>query len=161
MEKANGTPRKKVQRLNELGKQCYTIRCGNIYGYSPSMRFDSVINRFVFEANFTRRISINGTGAQYRSFVHVDRAAEILSKIPFSSISPGCYNLVEHSSNVNEIADALNANFPDLEQIYVNQHLELDQLRVKSNPALDALASSTQPVDLTQRLADFAMRFTF
>ena len=46
-----------VKRLS--GKmQTIILRCANVaYGYSMSMRFDGVINRFMFEANFNRRIS--------------------------------------------------------------------------------------------------------
>ena len=33
----------------------YIIRAANVYGYSRSMRFDAVINRFVFDANFTNQ----------------------------------------------------------------------------------------------------------
>ena len=125
------------------------------------MRFDSVINRFVFEANFSRRISVNGDGNQYRSFVTVDRAARILAKIPFSSLQPGIYNLVEHSSRINEIVDALLEVFPGLEQIYINQDLRLNQLRVKSNSHLDALVPRNPKRDLTTRLEVFARSFTF
>jgi UDP-glucose 4-epimerase len=38
------------------------LRCANVYGYSRSMRFDAVINRFMFDANFTKRIQIHGNG---------------------------------------------------------------------------------------------------
>ena len=38
----------------------YIFRCGNVYGYSKSMRFDSVINKFVFEANFNRIVTDSG-----------------------------------------------------------------------------------------------------
>src|SRR5262245_41461421 len=47
------------------------LRCGNVYGYSKSMRFDAVINRFMFDANFINRITINGSGTQSRSFIHI------------------------------------------------------------------------------------------
>ena len=33
----------------------YILRCGNVYGFSESMRYDAVINRFLFEANFLQR----------------------------------------------------------------------------------------------------------
>ncbi|MEP6466989.1 MAG: NAD-dependent epimerase/dehydratase, partial [Parafilimonas sp.] len=41
-----------VKRLSEKIKTII-IRLGNVYGYSKSMRFDAVINRFMFDAHFT------------------------------------------------------------------------------------------------------------
>ncbi|HPM31604.1 MAG TPA: NAD-dependent epimerase/dehydratase, partial [Chryseolinea sp.] len=52
-----------VRRLSDK-IDTYIIRCGNAYGYSKSMRFDAVINKFVFEANFDKIITIQGDGKQ-------------------------------------------------------------------------------------------------
>jgi UDP-glucose 4-epimerase len=57
----------------------YIFRCGNVYGYSKSMRFDSVINKFVFEANFNGIVTIQGDGKQSRSFIHIDRVSRALT----------------------------------------------------------------------------------
>ncbi|HMX04192.1 MAG TPA: NAD-dependent epimerase/dehydratase, partial [Chitinophagales bacterium] len=62
----------------------HIIRGGNVYGYSPSMRFDAVINNFLFQANFEHKLSIHGTGAQTRAFIHIDNASDALAQIPFS-----------------------------------------------------------------------------
>src|SRR5690606_32778242 len=48
----------------------HILRCGNVYGYSKSMRFDSVINKFAFEANFNKLVTVQGDGKQSRSFIH-------------------------------------------------------------------------------------------
>ena len=61
-----------VKRLSQKIKTII-IRLGNVYGYSKSMRFDAVINRFMFDAHFTNRITINGAGSQHRSFIHIDK----------------------------------------------------------------------------------------
>src|ERR1043166_7094172 len=47
-----------VQRLVDK-MHTIIIRLANVYGYSKSMRFDAVINRFMFDAHFTIRITIN------------------------------------------------------------------------------------------------------
>ncbi|MCP4483776.1 MAG: SDR family oxidoreductase, partial [Flavobacteriaceae bacterium] len=64
---------KHVARLNNKAIDVFTLRLGNVYGYSKSMRFDSVINKFMFEANFRNHIRIFGDGNQMRSFIHIDR----------------------------------------------------------------------------------------
>ena len=32
------------------------VRCANVYGFSPSLRFDAVVNRMVFDARFAGRV---------------------------------------------------------------------------------------------------------
>ena len=65
-----------------LGKiPTYILRCGNVYGYSKSMRFDAVINKFMIDANFKGRINVNGDGTQVRSFVHIDEVSSILNNL--------------------------------------------------------------------------------
>ena len=67
-------------RLVDQGKATI-IRCGNVYGYSTSMRFDAVINKFAFETNFHKRITIQGDGHQSRAFIHVDHLSRVLGNL--------------------------------------------------------------------------------
>lgn len=141
--------------------QCITIRCGNIYGYSRSMRFDSVINKFAFQANFTGRISINGDGSQVRSFVHIDSVSDVLSNLPSSGFSSGIFNLIEETYSVNDIVNALETVYPNLERIYINQDIKLRQLRVRPNSNLNTLIDRENPRDLSDALSEFSTRFSF
>ena len=67
-------------RLKEQ-MQVVVVRCANIYGYSPSLRFDAVINRFVRQAFFEGRISVEGDGKQLRPFIHIHHAATVFQKL--------------------------------------------------------------------------------
>ncbi len=138
----------------------YIVRCGNVYGYSKSMRFDSVINRFMLDANCGRRITINGNGRQHRSFIHIDRAARLLAKLAEAPIGSGLYNLVDDTFEINYIAETLKGIYPDLETIFVNQHLQLRELKVKPDPLLNALID-IEVGTLRQALASFRQAFTF
>ena len=121
-----------VQRLfSKL--DTFIVRCGNVYGYSKSMRFDSVINKFLFEANCHGRITINGDGKQTRSFIHIDKTTNVLANLLGDRLKPGRYDLVEDTLSVNYIADTLKEIYPEMEMLYVNQHLKLRELRVKPN----------------------------
>src|SRR5690606_282429 len=62
-----------VARLMDT-RETYILRCGNVYGYNKSVRFEMVINQFMFNANYNRRISIHGTGKQQRAFVNINTA---------------------------------------------------------------------------------------
>ena len=94
------------QHINRLSDKIKTliIRLGNVYGYSKSMRFDAVINRFMFDAHFTNRITINGSGNQYRSFIHIDKTTDVLSQLLSSNIPAGTYNLTDKNLSILEVA---------------------------------------------------------
>jgi UDP-glucose 4-epimerase len=149
-----------VNRLFEKSMDTYIIRCGNIYGYSKSMRLDSVINKFMFDAHFKERISINGTGRQHRSFIHIDKTVNILSNLIFSELKQGKYDLVEDNLTIEHIAETLKNIYPDLEMLFINQQLKMRELKVKPNADLNSLTDI--PVrTLYQVLSEFKKAFTF
>src|SRR5687768_7841858 len=111
----------------------YVFRCGNVYGYSKSMRFDSVINKFVFEANFNKIVTIQGDGKQSRSFIHIDLISKALNNAMSSNLPSGTYNLVERSIRVFDIVDELKQLIHELEFIFINQHLKMHEVNVKPN----------------------------
>lgn len=149
-----------VNRLFDSPIDTYTIRCGNVFGYSRSMRYDSVINRFVFNANFKNRITINGNGEQQRSFINIVKAANVLSKLAEIELEQGVYDLVEETFSINYIADLLREIYPTLELLYVNQRLKLYQLKVKLDPLINSLAK-IEVRSMKQMLAKFKEEFTF
>jgi UDP-glucose 4-epimerase len=127
-----------VIRLNEK-IPTYILRLGNVYGYSPSMRFDAVINRFMFEANFNGRIQITGNGLQNRSFIYIDRVVNILHNLLGSDLSSGTYNLVDKHKAVIDVANLVKEIYPRLEMIFVNQHLMMREMKVVRDERLDPL----------------------
>ncbi len=149
-----------VRRL--IGKiDTYIFRCGNVYGYSKSMRFDSVINKFVFEANFNKMVTIQGDGKQSRSFIHIDLVSKALNNLLSSSLPGGTYNLVEKSIKVFDIVDELKQLVPDLEFIFINQHLKLRELNVKENMLVNQTLGIDNPRVLKKELQEFLSRFSF
>lgn len=148
-----------VRRMQKIAT--YILRCGNVYGYSRSMRFDAVINRFVFEANFEKRITVHGDGNQSRSFIHINYLAIALANIIHSDVPAGTYNLVERNIKVIDIVDALKQLVPDLEFIFINQHLKLHELHVKENIELNKKLGIINPLTLREELSDFLSRFSF
>ncbi|MFC1776014.1 NAD-dependent epimerase/dehydratase family protein [Pseudomonadota bacterium] len=149
-----------VNRLFGSEIETYIIRCGNVYGYSKSMRFNSVINRFVFQAHFKNLITIDGDGEQNRSFIHIDKTANILAAVIDGELEQGTYDLVEDTLSVNFIANTLREIYPGLELLYVNQRLNLHQLKVKADPRINSL-TSIEVRSLKQVLTKFKEQFTF
>lgn len=149
-----------VTRLLNSDTQTYILRLGNVYGYSKSMRFDSVINRFMFEANFNGRIKIFGDGNQRRSFIHVERLRSALAGFCREKPEEGTYNVVERTVSVNELVDALKQLYPELEMVFVNQNMPMRSVDVIPDERTSdwgIVLDSNLQSDLEQ----FRERFTF
>ncbi|QSE96218.1 NAD-dependent epimerase/dehydratase family protein [Fulvivirga lutea] len=151
------------EHVSRLGDKMNTIilRCGNVYGYSKSMRFDAVINKFAFEANFNKKITIHGDGRQYRSFVHIDQIKAALSRLVTTEVNTGVYNLVTRDLLVLDIVDELKQQIPELEFIFVNQHLKLRELKVKVNNEFNDKLGITTDKSFAQELVEFRNHFSF
>lgn len=149
-----------VRRVN--GKTVsYVFRCGNAYGYNRSMRFDAVINKFVFEANFEKRITIHGDGDQARSFIHVDILAKALANALTSDLPAGTYNLVDKTYKVMDIVDELKQLLPELEFILINQYMKLSELNIKANEFVNRALGIENGSVLRTDLEDFLKKFRF
>ena len=139
----------------------YILRCGNVYGYSKSMRFDAVINKFMFEANFNNRISIHGDGKQSRSFISVGLLSETMLRLITHEVPSGIYNIVDKNYSILDIVDTLKILYPTLEFIFINQHLSLRDLKVSPESKLRQYISYDNPSDLYAELHNFKQRFSF
>jgi UDP-glucose 4-epimerase len=136
------------------------IRLGNVYGYSSSMRFDAVINKFMFESHYKNRISIHGNGRQSRSFIHVDKAVDSLEAILTKDIPSDIYNLTERNLEIYDLIDEVKDLYPSLEFIFINQHLELREQKINPETKLLKYIPLKQ-TDFTEELAEFKKHFTF
>lgn len=148
-----------VERL--FGKMdAWVIRCGNVYGYSPSMRFDAVVNRFMFEANFIGRIQITGNGKQQRAFIHVDKVVNVLGNLLRFDFPSGIYNLSEHNVSIESIAGLIKDIFPGLDMIFVNQHLVMREIKVEPDLRIQEL-HTMEPISMKEELIRLKDKFSF
>ena len=149
-----------VRRLQDK-LNTYIIRLGNVYGFNPSLRFDAVVNRFVFDAHYKGRIQIEGSGEQYRAFAQIDRAATQLAHLAYGEAPSGTYNLVDRNLQVLDLVDILKEIYPDLEFLFTNQHLKLAELRVRPKSALNEYLPVFTLPDLKEELLLFKSQFRF
>ena len=147
--------RRLVDKMNTI-----IIRLGNVYGYSKSMRFDAVINRFMFDAHFTNRITINGSGSQHRSFIHIDKTTDVLSQLLNTNIPGDTYNLADKTLSILDIVEMMKTIYPDLESFFINQNYTGHNLEVERQGKL--LNYVTLPeTNLENELREFRQKFTF
>ena len=145
-------------RLKEQ-MQVVVVRCANIYGYSPSLRFDAVINRFVRQAFFEGRISVEGDGKQLRPFIHIHHAATVFQKLVTDFSDSGVYNLVDKNRSIMDIANHLKDLKPALEMMYIEQDMPRVSLQVEPSPEMEALYPT--PPSFEEQIAEFVSVFRF
>jgi UDP-glucose 4-epimerase len=148
-----------VKRLSEKMKTII-IRLGNVYGYSKSMRFDAVINRFMFDAHFTNRITINGAGSQHRSFIHINKTTDLLAQLLKVEVPGGIYNLADKTLSILDIVEVMKTIYPDLESFFINQNYTGHNLEVERQSALLNYVSLSES-SLEDELKEFKSKFTF
>ena len=81
------------------------LRFGTLFGLSPRMRFDLVINLFIAQAIKEGKITVNG-GEQYRPFLHVSDAAESLIFSMEKNLT-GTYNIVSENMTIMQAAEKI------------------------------------------------------
>jgi UDP-glucose 4-epimerase len=147
-----------LERLSE-NLALHIPRCANVYGYNRAMRFDAVINRFVFDAHYRGRIEVHGSGEQRRAFVHVDNLVHALAGAVHGKLPLGRSHVVGRNLSVNDILGAVQALEPESEVLYIRQHQRLRDLVVAPDPRVDLGAAADR--GLLEQLHDLRARFSF
>ncbi|MGH7728496.1 MAG: NAD-dependent epimerase/dehydratase family protein [Vulcanimicrobiaceae bacterium] len=83
------------------------FRQGTVYGYSPRMRFDLVVNTFVKDAVVARRLSLHGGGWMWRPLVDVEDVAAVhvaALAAPPAKIGGQIFNVLEENYQIRELA---------------------------------------------------------
>ncbi|MDF1637858.1 NAD-dependent epimerase/dehydratase family protein [Alcanivorax jadensis] len=85
------------------------LRLATVFGYSPRMRLDLVVNAMTYNAYKHGEIIIHGGGTQYRPLVHIKDVASAMictAKAPTKIINGEIYNVGTESLNcqINNIA---------------------------------------------------------
>ena len=115
------------------------LRMATNFGYSPGVRFNLVVNLFVFRALTNRPLTVYGDGTNWRPFVHVRDAAQAFKD---AACNPGewthpVYNVGSNESNyrISEIAEVVSEEVGDVDITYLEDehpgpsyHVNFDRL---------------------------------
>lgn len=98
------------------------LRMGTIFGLSPRMRFDLVVNLLTAKACTEHRITVRG-GNQWRPFVHVRDAAEAYVKVleaPIENTSGMIFNVGSNQLNITieEVGQRIARLVPEAQLIH-------------------------------------------
>jgi nucleoside-diphosphate-sugar epimerase len=89
------------------GLEPVILRNGTVYGYSPRMRFDLVVNTFVKDALLSGELHLHGGGWMSRPLVDVCDAADAMimaAEAPAARVSGEIFNVVHSNYQIRELA---------------------------------------------------------
>jgi UDP-glucose 4-epimerase len=138
------------------------LRMSTNYGYSPGIRFNLVVNYFVFRALTGRTLTVYGDGSNWRPFIHVEDAARAYADAACNPESwpERVYNVGANNENyrVSDVADIVRDEVGDVDITYLEEehpgpsyHVNFDRV---SETAFDPEWT------LRQGVRDIAARFT-
>jgi len=88
----------------------YNVRPATVCGISPRMRFDVVVNMFVFQAFKNKKITVLG-GDQVRPNIHINDMSSVYSHLLSAAPKSGSYNAGFENLLVSEIANMVANKF--------------------------------------------------
>src|SRR4051812_25211139 len=117
-ETANITPRGAYATSKRYGEEalqalvaeglCPVIfRNGTVYGYSPRMRYDLVVNTFVKDALLKGELSLHGGGWMWRPLVDVNDVADAMIagvEAPAEKVQGEIFNVLHSNYQIRELA---------------------------------------------------------
>src|SRR4051795_3815472 len=83
------------------------LRNGTVYGYSPRMRFDLVVNTFVKDALLTGKLLLHGGGWMWRPLVDVRDVADAMIaayEAPADQVRGEIFNVLHSNYQIRELA---------------------------------------------------------
>jgi len=103
------------------------LRQGTVYGYSPRMRFDLVVNTFVKDAAVFGKLFLHGGGWQWRPLVDVSdvaRAHLACFDAPRESVHAEIFNVMQENYQIRELAMLVKGS---LELRMTHRRVELEE----------------------------------
>lgn len=93
------------EAIKNLTDNFVIFRFGTLFGLSPRMRFDLVVNKFIAQAIQDKKITVFG-GLQYRPFLHIQDAADSFVKA-LETPNKGVYNLGGVNYKIIDVANIM------------------------------------------------------
>jgi nucleoside-diphosphate-sugar epimerase len=120
---------------------CVTIfRLATVFGISPSMRFDLVVNTMTLDLFNTGCVTVTGGGQQYRPFVHVADVAKAACQFldtPTTTVNGEIFNIAYANMQLKNLAaEVIKAANRPVELIIDDSTLDQRNYRVTNDKAL-------------------------
>lgn len=113
---------KYIQRLGLRGLKYTICRFGTIYGHSVGMRFDTAVNRFIWQASSKRPITVWRTALnQKRPYLVIEDCVQAINLIIEKNLFPNeIFNVATENLTVKEVVKVIKRFIPKLKITYIN-----------------------------------------
>lgn len=110
------------------------FRMGTLYGYSPRMRFDLVVNTMTMKAFLDKKIQVFG-GEQWRPLLHVKDAANAYIKcleLPIDKVGNQIFNVGSEEQNykIFEIAEIIKNTLKEVKIVVEKSNIDARDYKV-------------------------------
>jgi nucleoside-diphosphate-sugar epimerase len=98
---------RELMGLHDAGFSPVILRMGTLFGFSPRMRYDLVVNTFVKDAFLKGAVTLHSGGQMWRPLVDVRDAARafvIALEAPDALVSGQVFNIVAENYRISELA---------------------------------------------------------
>jgi len=104
------------------------LRLGTVYGWTTGMRFDTVVDKFAYLAATGQPLTVyEGAEDQKRPYLHVQDAVRSMLFAGAELGDGEAYNVVGQNGKLQDVVDAIERHFPDVEIGYTEAE-QLNQL---------------------------------
>ncbi len=136
------------------------FRAANVFGFHPAMRMDSVINKFMFQAQHKQVLKVSGEGLQVRPFIHLSRTVEALKAAISGKLTAGVFNLTDANWALVEVLELIQGLYPEVEMIYQNRHMPYISAVAEVPGKVHEIIGNPE-VNLNELLTEFKMSFGY
>ncbi|WP_456468424.1 NAD-dependent epimerase/dehydratase family protein [Archaeoglobus sp.] len=89
----------------KYGLDVRILRLASVYGYSPGVRFNLVVNYFALRAILGYNLTVFGKGENWRPFIHVEDAASAFLFLMEKGRSGEVYNVGGENFRIKDVAE--------------------------------------------------------
>jgi nucleoside-diphosphate-sugar epimerase len=142
------------------------FRQGTVYGFSPRMRFDLVVNTFIKDAIVARKLFLHGGGWMWRPLVDVRDVARVhvsALEAPLDRIGGQIFNVLEENYQIRQLAMLVTGSLSILEPDWRVEIVEAPAPPVvrnyrMSNAKLSRVMDFTPSVTVLESIEDMLRR---
>ena len=138
-------------QLRHADKEVHVLRSGQVFGPNRSMRFDTVVHAFFFEALTNGRIAVHGDGKQSRAFAALPDVVDALVARVMGAEAPAL--LASFQATIQELLHWMTGQIPSMEYRYLSPNIALPSQTFQRLPGLNPTALQSAWDDFIQSSA--------
>ena len=150
-----------AEYADDYGLDGTALRLSTVHGHAPGIRFNLVVNQFVFRALTDRPLTVYGDGSNWRPFIHARDAARAYREAALApdDWSEPVYNVGANEANyrISDVATLISEELATVDVTYLEDehpgpsyHVNFDRV---------AETGFEPAIDLREGVRDLARRF--